>query len=116
MAGFIMKVIMLPIIVALSDYFLANVDYGSLYRAVMVGVILAIVGQLMEVMILKRGTIWTSTVLDFVTAFAVIYFSQYFFPGAGVTVLGAFIVSVVIGLVEYLTHTWLVRSGRAEKA
>lgn len=116
MVGFIMKVIMLPVIVAFSDFFLANVDYGTLFRAVVVGLILAVVGQLMEVLMLRRGTIWTSTVLDFVVAYAVVYFSQYFFPGAAVSFVGAFIIAVVIGLVEYLEHTWLVRSGRAEKA
>lgn len=116
MLGFIMKIILMPVVVALSDYFLANVNYGSLYQAVMVGIIIAVIGQLMEVMLLRRGTVWTSTVLDFAAAYAVVYFSQYFFPGSSVTLVGAFMVAVVIGLTEYLMHRWLVNTGRAEKA
>ena len=110
-----MKIILVPVVLAISDYMFPNLNYGTLTQAVLTGLVIAVVGQLMEVILLRRGTVFASTVLDFFVAFLVVYLSQYVFAGSRTTLVGAFIVAVVIGVVEHIEHIWLVRSGRAEK-
>lgn len=115
MVGFIMKIIMVPVALVLSDYVFPNLNYGTLTQAVLTGLVIAVIGHLMEVMLLHRGTVFTSTVIDFFTAFLVIYVSQFVFAGSRITLVGAFMAALVIGVVEHMTHIWLVRSGRTEK-
>lgn len=111
-----MKAVLTPIVLILSDYAFANLNYGSLTQAIITGLIIAIIGQALEVMLLRSGKVFTSTVLDFFAAFLVIYLSQFVFAGSRITLVGAFMASVVIGVAEHVQHIWLVKSGRAEKS
>ncbi|MGD8189908.1 DUF2512 family protein [Brevibacillus ginsengisoli] len=113
--GFIMKVILVPVLLVLSDYVFPNLNYGNLTQAVLTGLVIAVIGQLMEVMLLHKGTVFTSTVLDFFVSFLVIYLSQFVLAGTRITLVGAFMAALVIGVVEHVEHIWLVQSGRTEK-
>lgn len=116
MTGFIMKIILLPLVVAICSGIFGNVDYVSWYQPIAVGIVLAIVGQLMEVMMLRRNTTVMTDIADFIVAAILVYFVSQFLDGARVTFWGAILTALVITLVEIPVHRWLVRSGRAEKS
>ncbi|MCR2822611.1 YndM family protein [Lederbergia panacisoli] len=115
MLNLIMKLIVCPIIVIIAANFLTNVNFPYVYQPIVIGITLAVVGHLMEIAILQKGTFWISNAVDFVTSALIIYFLSYFFAGADVTMGGAIITAALLTVVEFFVHLWLIRSGRARK-
>lgn len=115
MKGLIIKLFVCPITVILASILFAQVHYPALYQPILVGIVLALVGYGMETLVLRKGTIWTSTILDFSASAAIVYFSALIFAGARVTLLGALLTAFLLGLTEHLQHKMLVESGRTQK-
>lgn len=116
MTGLIMKIILLPLVVAICSGIFDSVDYVSWYQPITVGVTLAIIGHLMERAMLRRNTTVMTDIADFITAALVVYLLSLFLDGARVTLWGAILTAIVITLVEIPIHRWLVRTGRTEKS
>lgn len=116
MTSFVMKLFVCPIGIIIAAWLLPNVDYGAYYQPITVGIILAVVGTLMEYLLLKRGTLWTSTVTDFVVTVLLVYFISNLFTDARVTFFGSILIGVLLGVVEYFTHLWLIRNGKTRKS
>lgn len=115
MAGFIIKLFMCPIIVIVSAYLFPNVDYPAIYQPIIVGLVLAVIAHMMELMLLKRGTFWISTVADFIAATLIVYFVSLLFTGTVVTFLGAVLTGILLAISEYFQHLWLIGSGKTQK-
>ncbi|EKQ51433.1 MULTISPECIES: DUF2512 family protein [unclassified Clostridium] len=113
MTGLIMKLILCPILLLITNY-IFGLGY-TFTQALIVGIVLAIVAHMMEVLILKNGTFWVSTISDFVVAFAIIYLSQFVFMNVIITFWGALITSLLLTVVEYFEHNFLIKSGRTKK-
>ncbi len=109
-----MKIILLPLVVAICSGIFGNVDYVSWYQPIVIGVVLAIIGQIMEAIMLNRKTTVMMDIADFIVAALVVYFVSQFLNGAFVTFWGAILTALVITLIEIPVHRWLVRSGRVE--
>ncbi|WP_085524632.1 DUF2512 family protein [Tuberibacillus sp. Marseille-P3662] len=116
MTGLITKVIVCPIAVILSGWIFPNVDFANLLQPIVLGLIVAVVGHLMEVMMLTEDTVWTSTIADFVAATVIVYFGAWLFDVIEVTFFGAVLTAVVLGIGEHIQHRWLTNSGRTEKS
>lgn len=116
MSSLWIKIIGCPLTLMIAAWILPNVQYGAYYQPIVVGLILAVAGVLMEYMLLREDTLWTSTLLDFAVSVLIVYFVSNLFPGAYVTWVGAFITGVLLAVVEYITHSWLIRSGRTRKS
>lgn len=117
LAGLLIKLVVCPAVVLLSAYVLfADVYYPSLYQPIVVGLVLAIAAHMMEVFMLRPGTLWISTAMDFVAATVIVYFSEFFFTGARITFVGAMLTAFLLSITEYFQHKWLIQSGRTEKA
>lgn len=113
MMGLIMKLIACPILLLIANY-LFGFGY-TITQALIIGIVLAIVAHMMEVLILKDGTFWISTISDFIVAFAIVYLSQFIFMNATVTVFGALITSLLLTATELLQHNFLIKTGRTKK-
>lgn len=116
MAGLITKIFVCPITVVISAFLFTNVDYAAIYQPIIVGLVLAVAAHMMEVMILRKGTLWMSTVMDFIAATLIVYFVSLLFAGAAVSFLGAVLTAILISITEYFEHQWLIKSGRTEKS
>ena len=116
MTSLLMKIIMCPLAVIIASWILPNVAYENILQPIIVGLILAVVGVLMEYMILKRGTLWISTFADAVASLIIVYFVSNWFPGAFVTFFGALLTSILLGVIEYFTHRWLNNVGLTKKS
>lgn len=117
MTGLIMKLIGSPLVVYLSSLLFPRlIDFTALYQPIAVGIIIALVGHVMELLLLKKGTVWISTALDFGAAFIVLYLSSFIFPGARVTVTGAMITAAIIAIAEHLQHMYLVKVDKTVKS
>lgn len=105
-----------PLGVILAAWLLPNVDYTSYYQPIVIGFILAGVGVLMEYLLLREGTLWTSTMLDFAASVLIVYFVSKLMPGAAVTWIGAILTGALLAVLEYFTHLWLIRNGKTQKS
>ncbi|XEC96648.1 DUF2512 family protein [Paenibacillus tarimensis] len=115
MAGLLVKIIVCPLTVMFAAYIFPNVNYTAFYQPIIVGLILAGAAHMMEVLMLKRGTFWTSTVLDFIAATLIVYIVSLF-QTATVTFFGAVLTAILLSLTEIVQHRWLIQSGRTRKS
>jgi uncharacterized membrane protein YecN with MAPEG domain len=116
LASFLMKLVICPAAVIIASYLLPNLNYSTLYQPIIVGLVLAAAGVMMEYLFLKEGTIWISTGMDFVASVLIVYFVSLLFVGASVTFFGAVLVGLLLAITEYFTHRWLVQTGKAQKS
>ncbi len=115
MMGFIVKLFVCPLTVFFSDLIFPNVDYTAFYQPIIVGLILAVSAHMMEVLLLKRGTFWTSTILDFMAATLIVYFVSLF-QVATVTFFGAVLTAILLTMTEIVQHRWLINTGKTQKS
>ncbi|WP_246050043.1 DUF2512 family protein [Aquibacillus sediminis] len=109
----IAKLIICPIAVVIA-WFLFPIDFAYFYQPIILGVVLAIVGRVMERMLLRRETMTLALIADFVAAAALVYFITPFFVGGEVTFWGAVLTALLIGLTEIPQHRALVKDKREE--
>ncbi len=77
---------------------------------------MALVGVLMEYLLLRKGTLWISTILDFAVSVLILYSIANLFAGTTITFTGAVLTGILLGVIEYFTHLWLIKSGRTQKS
>ncbi|SDI38651.1 DUF2512 family protein [Alteribacillus bidgolensis] len=116
MLGLIVKLFVCPITVAIAAFIFPNVNYANLWQPIVVGLILAVSAHMMELFILKKGTFWFSTVLDFIAATILVYVVSLFFATATVTFFGALLTSLLLSITELVQHNWLIKSERTQKS
>lgn len=116
MSSLLAKIIALPAIVVLCAYLFPNVEYAAWSQAIIVGLIVAAGGLVMEYLLLRDGTAWLSTLADFALAFIVVYFVSNAFDNAAVTFFGALLTAALIGVAEHVLHRWLIRRGLTRKS
>jgi len=107
----LMKLIAAPLVVWLSSYMFPGLFYTSVWQPLIVGLVIAIAGRIIETVTLVRGTAWLNVLLDIAVATGIIYFSAYFFTGASIEFLAAFFTAAVIGVAEYAIH-WYELKGK----
>ncbi|MGY0691728.1 DUF2512 family protein [Virgibacillus sp. FSP13] len=115
MSGFIVKLIVCPIGIILASWIFPNVNFAYWYQPIIIGVVLAVIGYFMEVVMLKENTNWLSTGLDFIVTTLVVYYGAMFFVNSAVTFWGAVLTGILIAVTEIFQHYWLLETGRAKK-
>src|SRR5690606_32185682 len=98
MVGLLVKLIASPITLLIASFLFQDVYYSSFYQPILVGLVLAVVGHLLELYLLKETSFWFMLLMDFVTAAFIIYISSFFFPYAQITWTGAFLAAFLIAL------------------
>jgi uncharacterized membrane protein HdeD (DUF308 family) len=115
MLGLLVKLIVCPLTVMVAWFLFENVNYNAFYQPVIVGLLLAIAGHLMEVFLLKNGTFWITTSVDFIAATLIVYYVSLY-QAATVTFFGAILTAALLVLTEIVQHRWLIRTGRTQKS
>ncbi|UOE96098.1 MULTISPECIES: DUF2512 family protein [Bacillaceae] len=116
MLGLVVKLFVFPTFVILSSFIFPQVYYANLFQPIVVGLLLAVSAHIIELFILKKGTLWISTVADFVAITILTFFlSLILFPTSYVMLSGAMLTALVLSITEVLQHLWLIQSGRAIK-
>ena len=115
MIGLLIKLIVCPITLIISDAIFSTLNFASIYQTVLIGVIFAVFAHILEVFFLMPSMIWINSLLDFIAAIFVIYLSQFFITGAYITLTGATLASILLNISELIEHYYLVRSGKAKK-
>lgn len=114
MTGFLFKRLSCPVVLYLAHRLLPGINFATLFQVFIVGLVLSATIHLMEVLMLKRGTLWKNTVLDLGITTGIIYLSQFFLPGATVSAGGAFTAGIILTVSEYFLHRYLIASGKVQ--
>lgn len=115
MSGLVVKLLVTPIGIVLASWIFPNVNFGSWYQPIIIGVLLAFIGFAMELAILNENTNWLSTFIDWGVSTIFIYFGAMFFVNTSVTFWGAFLTGALLAVTEIFQHNWLLNSGRTQK-
>ncbi|MBV7275287.1 hypothetical protein [Clostridium thailandense] len=116
MTSFLTKIIVYPIIILISNYLSAEINYPYLYQILFVGVMLAASVHLIEWPLLKPGFLLTTTILEFLVAFSVIYFIQFLLPGSYVSLIGTSIASTTLIVVQFLCNRYILYDNLTKKS
>lgn len=116
MSGFPIKLITCPTVALASDMLTRQVFFPNIRSAVILGIVLAVAAQLLEYLILEKGTFWLSNIMDFVTATTIAFLSPLFITGIRVTFPGAALIAFLLVITEYFVHLLLIRTGVTTKA
>ncbi|TCP29781.1 uncharacterized protein DUF2512 [Scopulibacillus darangshiensis] len=111
MTNLILKIVVTPVIILIADMFSNNqINYGAIYEGIVIGVIIGIVNCAVEMLMLRKGTVWMTTVADFVISLCIVFFGSRLYNDAFVGGQGALVLGVVIAAFEYTLHVWLLRN------
>lgn len=89
MSGLVVKLLVTPIGIVLASWIFPNVNFGSWYQPIIIGVLLAFIGFAMELAILNENTNWLSTFIDWGVSTIFIYFGAMFFVNTSASHSGA---------------------------
>ncbi|MFZ5986053.1 MAG: DUF2512 family protein [Bacillota bacterium] len=115
MTGLLMKLVICPVTLLISDVLFNGVNYYNIYQPIIVGIVLAVAAHMMELLLLRKGTLRMSNIADFIAAFAIVYLSQFLLPFAAVTFTGALFTAALLTITEHFQHLYLIKSGKTRK-
>lgn len=76
-------------------------------NALIAAVVISVLGYLVESLLGKNVSPQSRGIIGFITSAAVIYLAQYIVPALDVSILGALIAALVIGLIDIFVPTEL---------
>lgn len=115
MTGLLIKLIVFPVTIYLSGVFFREVNFSAIYDPIIIGLVLAVGAHMMEVWILKPGTLWINTLIDFIAAIGLVYLLGLALPGVQITLIGAINTGLMIIFTEYAQHLWLIWQNKTRK-
>lgn len=108
MQGLILKLLLSPTVIFLSSIFFREVFFSTVHPPLFMGLTFAAVAHTMEMRMLKPGSVWISTLMDFAAAFVIIYLLAAILPGTVINLFGALYIAFLLSLTEYGQHLWLL--------
>jgi len=107
MIGLIVRFIVSAIVLMLVSFLLpgfATLGFGA---ALVAAIVIAILGFIVESIFGKKISPHNRGVVGFIVAAVVIYLAQFLVPGMNVTVVGAALAALVIGIIDAFVPTEL---------
>jgi uncharacterized membrane protein YvlD (DUF360 family) len=77
------------------------------WNALIAAVVISVLGYIIEALVGKNVSPQGRGIIGFLTAAVVIYLTQYIVPALNVSILGALIASLVIGIIDIFVPTEL---------
>ena len=109
MIRLINKLILYPATLLISNIILSGIDYSNAYEPIIIGLLLALLSHMLETIILKKGTLWINTGIDYIAAFLLIYLSQYIFNDSHIAVFPTLFISSLIIIFEFFNHLFFLQ-------
>jgi len=115
MTSLVIKIFSVPLGVIIASWLFPNVEFTRLYQPIIVGLVAAGLGLIMEYWVLRKGTLWLSTFSDLIAGWVIVYGVSLLFTTAYVSVWGAFWTAVLLTVIEYFLHRFLIVKGLTKK-
>lgn len=110
----LIKLVSIPLLIWLVDVFTPLVDYVTLLPYLATGIMIGGLGWTADELILPRIGNIPSLVIDGLVAFTVLAASPAMFPGSYVSWGGVGLMTLLITVVEFILHRWVVLSPYTE--
>ncbi|MDQ7092271.1 phage holin family protein [Desulfosporosinus sp. PR] len=108
MLGAIVRFIVSALVLLLVSYIVPGLRVAGFTGALIAAVVIAVLGYLVELAFGNKISRMGRGSIGFVTAAVVIYLSQFIVPGSiSVSIIGALLASLVIGIVDSFVPTTL---------
>ncbi|MGE5542636.1 MAG: phage holin family protein [Bacillota bacterium] len=107
MVRFLIRLVVSAIVLLVIQYLIPGFRVFGFLNALLAAVVIAVIGYIAETLLGKNISPQRRGIVGFVTAAVVIYLAQYFVPTMRVSIFGALLASLVIGLVDSVVPTEL---------
>ncbi|AFM42907.1 putative membrane protein [Desulfosporosinus acidiphilus SJ4] len=108
MIGMIVRFIVSALVLLLVSYIVPGLRVAGFTGALIAAVVIAVLGYLVELAFGNKVSRMGRGSIGFITAAVVIYLSQFIVPGSiSVSIIGALLASLVIGIVDSFVPTKL---------
>ncbi|HOP68535.1 MAG: phage holin family protein [Dethiobacteria bacterium] len=107
MLGLIVRFVVSAVVLMLVSFLLPGFATLSFWQALIAAVVIAILGYLVESLFGRKVSPQNRGLVGFLTAAVVIYVAQFLVPGMSVSLIGAALAAVVIGIVDLFIPTEL---------
>ncbi|MHB8075477.1 phage holin family protein [Desulfosporosinus fructosivorans] len=108
MLGMIVRFVVSALVLLLVSYIVPGLRVNGFTGALIAAVVIAVLGYAIEKLFGDKITRTGRGAVGFITAAVVIYFSQFIVPGyITVSIIGALLASLVIGIVDSFVPTTL---------
>ncbi|MCL6581914.1 MAG: phage holin family protein [Firmicutes bacterium] len=105
--GVVVRFVVSALVLLFLGAVLPGFRVAGFVNALIAAVAIAAIGYIVEAVLGERVSPQSRGVVGFVTAAVVIYVAQYFVPTMRVTILGALLASLVIGVIDAIVPTEL---------
>lgn len=107
MLGLIVRFIVSALVLMFVGFLVPGFQVAGFVNALIAAIAIAVVGYLVEAVLGNRVSPQSRGVIGFLTAAVVIWLAQFVVPTMQVTVFGALLASLVIGLIDAFVPTEL---------
>jgi len=107
MLGLIVRFIVSAIVLMVVSFLLPGFATLSFGAALAAAIVIALLGFLAESILGKKISPQNRGVVGFIVAAIVIYLAQFIVPGMNVTIIGAALAALVIGIIDAFVPTEL---------
>jgi len=105
--GLIIRFVVSALVLLFASFILPGFRVLGFLNALLAAVAIAVIGFIVEALLGKRVSPQSRGLVGFLTAAAVIFLAQFFVPTMRVSILGALLASLVIGVVDAFVPTAL---------
>ncbi|MDB5084849.1 MAG: rane protein of unknown function [Bacilli bacterium] len=105
--GTIVRFIVSAIVLMLVGYLVPGFSRLTFGTAIIAAIVIAVIGWVVERIMGRSINPYGRGVVGFISGAVVIYLAQLFVPGMRVTLLGALIASLIIGIIDLFIPTTL---------
>ncbi|MDI6894106.1 MAG: phage holin family protein [Bacillota bacterium] len=105
--GFVIRLVVSAVVLLLLAAILPGFRIAGFWFALLAAVVIAVLGWVVEALFGRRVSPQGRGVVGFIVAAVVIYVAQFLVPGMQVSVWGALLASLIIGIVDAFVPTEL---------
>jgi putative membrane protein len=88
------------IVLMFVGFLVPGFSVNNFWTALLAAVVIAVIGWLIELMFSDRISPYNRGIVGFIVSAVVIWLTQFVVPGFSVTVLGALLAALVIGIID----------------
>lgn len=103
--GTVVRFIVSALVLMFVGFLVPGFGVLNFWTALLAAVVIALLGWAMEAMFGRRISPYGRGIIGFVSGAIVLYVAQLFVPGLRVSVLGALLASLVIGIIDLFVPT-----------
>ncbi|NLN15885.1 MAG: phage holin family protein [Firmicutes bacterium] len=103
--GVVVRFIVSALVLMLVGFLVPGFRTMSFWHALLAAVVIALIGWVIETTLGKRVSPYSRGIVGFLVSAIVIWAAQFVVPGMSVTVFGALLAALVIGIIDLFVPT-----------